>query len=413
MADTTNPVNPVTSTTTNTSTNNDLPVINLDALVNQETQISEEMKQSVDTTVESTQSTPEISQTTDTSSVIESTATELQANTENVNTATVEDPFEWLNIVLGEATSNEPWSVVTKAAQSFVDPFLNPKKTEVNEVAPTEESKITWETTVVESTTTETANSSSEPINLDAMLASVDSSTSVIAPSTNWLSDKKRKMIMIGSWVLGLIVLAAASYFVFSTMYPSGMWLTADISGDTQWTTATWSNTWTESLPDPLAAENVYKPDTTTTPEVDPNTVDNNSVKEEELPTTPAESFGKEDELPIGNTETKPEEKKPDANITSTGTNDEELPSDVKPEVSKAIEDLNNNINKAKQLLVILRTKPNPEQTKELAWIIKEIKLLLTKLNSNGFTSFSEEIEKPMTDLGFRYDKLTTAIVGN
>jgi hypothetical protein len=410
MADTTNPVNPVASTTTSAPTSSDLPVINLDALQSQDVQTQEETKQLVDTPVEATQSASEISQTTDTAPSLETTTTEVQINTEST---TVEDPFEGLNIVLGEATSNEPWSETIKAAQSFVDPFLNPKKTETSETTTSTEANIAWKSTVSESVTTEATNSSSEPINLDAMLASVDSSTSVITPSINWLSDKKRKMIMIGSWVLGLIVLAAASYFVFSTMYPSGMWLTADISGDTQWTTATWSNTWTESLPDPVAAENVYKPDTTTTPEVDPNSVDNNSVKEEELPTTPAESFGKEDELPIGNTETKPEEKKPDANITSTGTNEEELPSDVKPEVSKAIEDLNRKIEWAKQLLTLLRTKPNPEQTKELAWIIKEIKSILTKLNNNGFTSFSEEIEKPMTDLGFRYDKLTTAIVGN
>lgn len=411
MADTTNPVTSTTST--NITTNNDLPVINLDALVNQETQTPEEIKQLVDTTVESTQSAPEISQTTDTASVTESTITESQANTENINTAKVEDPFEWLNIVLWEATSNEPWSEAVKTTQSFVDPFLNPKKTETSEATTATETNIIWENTITQNTTTAETDSSSEPINLDTMLASVDTSTSIVPPSGNWLSDKKRKMIMVGSWILGLIVLAAASYFVFTTMYPSGMWLTADISGNTQWTAASWWNTGTDSLPDPLAGENVYRPDTTTTPEVDPDTVDNNPVKEEELTTTPAESFWKEDELPAGETVTEPEENKPDTNITNTGANEEELPSDVKPEVSKAIENLNDNINKAKQLLVILRTKPNPEQTKELAWIIKEIKLLLTKLNSNEFTSFTEEIEKPMTDLGFRYDKLTTAIVGN
>ena len=218
-------------------------------------------------------------------------------------------------------------------------------------------------------------------------------------------------MIMIGSGVIGMVVLLLASYFVFTTMFPSGTELSADINWP-QWTILTGS-TGADNSQDPITWENVYKPDTTTTPDTDPNTIENTTTKEDELTTTPAETFGQEDELPAGDSVAKPEEKIADTNITSTGSNEEELPSDVKPEVSKAIEDLNRKIEWAKQLLTLLRTKPNPEQTKELAWIIKEIKSILTKLNSNEFTSFTEEIEKPMTDLGFRYDKLTSAIVGN
>ena len=399
MADTTNPVNPATSTTSaNATTNNDLPVINLDALQAEETQ--------------STESKVEWAEN---SSANINSVTSENIQTENAQseaTATAEDPFEGLNIVLGDTTPKDPVASTTKSSESFVDPFLNPKKAEASEVIPSAGSNTIWETTANDSDTPiESTNTSGEAINLDAMLASVDTSTTTINNSTNTLWDKKRKMIMIGSGVIGMVVLLLASYFVFTTMFPSGTELSADINWP-QWTILTGS-TGADNSQDPITWENVYKPDTTTTPDTDPNTIENTTTKEDELTTTPAETFGQEDELPAGDSVAKPEEKIADTNITSTGSNEEELPSDVKPEVSKAIEDLNRKIEWAKQLLTLLRTKPNPEQTKELAWIIKEIKSILTKLNSNEFTSFTEEIEKPMTDLGFRYDKLTSAIVGN
>lgn len=331
----------------------------------------------------------------------------------NEQVAAEEDPFAWLNLVFDkkeegniDPSSNIPNNSKENAdlpteskVTGFVDPFLNAwkKGEESSSVASIDQSN--WDAAAI-------SDSNENQINLDAMLSAVETNTAEPVGTKTGLNDKKKKIIMIGSGLIGLLILVWTSYFVFTTMFPVETEnLVADISGWkwNTWTTTTWAVTGIEdSNPDQNAKPDEYKPQE--------EVID--TAKDDELPIG-ANEFGEEDELPLN----APIKKEVPAE-TTTGTwstddlNEDEL-TDVKPEVSKAIEDLNKKIEWAKQLLTLLRSKPNLEQTKTLAGMIKEIKSLLNKLQNNSFTSFSEEIEKSMIDLGLRFDALTSEIVWN
>lgn len=333
--------------------------------------------------------------------------------TNNEQAPVEEDPFAWLNIVFDKkeeggvvpsensisSSTSEEASLPTETKTSFVDPFLNPwkKAEETNAVVSMDE---------VSSDPAISSSNQENQINLDAMLSTVETNTTEVVIAKTGLTDKKKKIIMIGSGLIGLLLLAWTSYFVFTTMFPVETDnLVADISGWkwNTWTTASWTTTDIEnSNPDQNAKPEEYKPQAEII----------NTAKDDELPMR-ANEFGEEDELPINAPIKEEVPAETTTNTWSTGEVKEDELTDVKPEVSKATEDLNKKIEWAKQLLTLLRTKPNLEQTKTLAGMIKEIKLLLSKLQNNSFTSFSDEIEKPMTDLGFRFDKLTSDIVWN
>jgi hypothetical protein len=343
--------------------------------------------------------------------------TSIDTNASAASQVVSDDPFEWLNIVFdkpGETTSNEQLVTSTdigntvaasanNGPSSFVDPFLS-NKTSSNE--------ITNQTNTIEgSTNPDSAEKTTEPWttqpSLDAMLQTID--TNSAAPATKFLSglsDKKRKLLMVWSSVLGVLVLAWASYLVFSTMYPGQ---TNPITENLQWNIA-WPNDTapTDTTAPAQGSSSEYNPWTqeqtnpdTTTPSEDE--LPSGAIPSETKP-TPAEWFGDEDMLPNPPAETNPE-------TTSTSTPEEELPTSVAPEVSKALEDLDGDVETIKQLIAVVRAKADNEKLKEISVIVKSIRSLRDKITKNEYTSFTTEIEPEQSKIQFAIDQLTAALI--
>ncbi len=170
-----------------------------------------------------------------------------------------DDPFDGLNIVFDEPkavldtqapatdqiipnTPETPAAETTETVENntFVDPFLTKKET----------------ATIAEEASKETGNQASLDTmleNLDTIPAATNATTATVTSNiTNAITGmdgKKKKMLLVGSGVLGLVVLAGASYMVFSTMFPSdniGNQLKADIAGPVIATGA--NNTGTDAI---------------------------------------------------------------------------------------------------------------------------------------------------------------------
>lgn len=335
-----------------------------------------------------------------------------------------DDPFDGLNIVFDKPKSwqdidnqttsttsdnvlqgasensnsvNPDLSAMTdKPTTTYVDPFLNPN-------AP---SKIQSD---LEHDTQGQNDSMASQQDLDGMLQSIDSTTTSTtkgsAVVTNTLDNKKKKLLLYGSWVLWLALLAGASYLVFTTMYPTEVsQITENLQGSVSGPT---------TPPD----TNNSQPADIWNSEYIPWQIPKNSgtdTRDDELlpsitttnPTIPAQEFGQEDELPLGS--------EPEFNPTptqNTGTEEDELPSTVTPEVSQSLKTLDEHVEKIKQLLVIAKQKNDTTNIREMAWVLKSIRALKEKISANQFTSFGTEIEPELSKINFNIDKLTAILV--
>lgn len=280
--------------------------------------------------------------------------------------ASSDDPFDGLNIVFDEpkkvdetptpttdqiiSNTQETPANPEAETQAFVDPFLS-KKEEV--VAPAEPDNQNNLDAMLETLTTTPATTNTD--------TATNSLTSNISNKIGGLDGKKKKMLLVGSGVLGLAVLAGASYMVFSTMFPSdniGNQLQADINGPVV-------ETENENIDTPVLA-------TGSDDVLGTLGTDENSIPEEELG-IPSDSFGDEDQLPDGATI-------PDTTPTDTSSDEEELTANVSPENDTALKTLDEQVDKLKQLLSLAKSKNDNAAIKQIALTLKSIRSVKEKI---------------------------------
>ncbi|MFA7284744.1 MAG: hypothetical protein WC004_02895, partial [Candidatus Absconditabacterales bacterium] len=219
--------------------------------------------------------------------------------------------------------------------------------------------------------------------------------------------SKKKRILVAASGLVGVTVLVAASYLVFTTMYPQE----------------------TDNLAKNLQG-NVAGTDTTATPTEQPAQVDTNTSTpeptpseqpkqepEEELPTptpdpvdTSANQFGQDDELP--NTA-------PGDNTTATTTpaqekpadQEETTPTDIAPEITDALKTIEGYVDKCKQLLALAKEKNDTTSIRAIAGVLKSVKEIQRKIDEKTYTTYSADIEKPLSELNFNLDQITAKLI--
>ena len=286
----------------------------------------------------------------------------------------------------------------------------------LDEIVDNSNQPLSVEETRSSSSSASLSSSSSTELNLDTMLAWVTMNTSTIEPNSDHktgITGKKRKILITVTALIGLIILWLTGYMVFTTMFPVeteqvAKTVSDNLKADVSWTTTPTSNetntTSSEELPQLPSVTQTWDTTTWTIPTYQP---------EEELPTgdspivtaPSSENFGQNDELPANNTTTSntTTEQQPTTNDTA-----------VNPNLETVKNDLNKKIDQAKQLLTLIKSKGwDTEQIKKLAGLIKEVKTLLVKITNNEFTTFSSEIQQPLSDLTFRFDQFTSEVVGS
>lgn len=283
--------------------------------------------------------------------------------------ASSDDPFDGLNIVFDEPKKADEIPAPTPSTdqiisntqetsiqaetetQAFVDPFLSKKEEVTTSTEPDNQTNLD---TMLETLTT------TAPATTNADMAT-NSLTSTISNKIGGLDGKKKKMLLVGSGVLGLAVLAGASYMVFSTMFPSdniGNQLQADINGPVV-------ETGNENTDTPVLA-------TGSDDVLGTLGTDENSIPEEELG-IPSDSFGDEDQLPDGATI-------PDTTPTDTSSDEEELTANVSPENDTALKTLDEQVDKLKQLLSLAKSKNDNAAIKQIALTLKSIRSVKEKI---------------------------------
>lgn len=280
-----------------------------------------------------------------------------------------DDPFDGLNIVFDEPKKADETPAPTPSTdqiisntqetsiqaetetQAFVDPFLSKKEEVTTSTEPDNQTNLD---TMLETLTT------TAPATTNADMAT-NSLTSTISNKIGGLDGKKKKMLLVGSGVLGLAVLAGASYMVFSTMFPSdniGNQLQADINGPVV-------ETGNENTDTPVLA-------TGSDDVLGTLGTDENSIPEEEVG-IPSDSFGDEDQLPDGATI-------PDTTPTDTSSDEEELTANVSPENDTALKTLDEQVDKLKQLLSLAKSKNDNAAIKQIALTLKSIRSVKEKI---------------------------------
>jgi len=322
------------------------------------------------------------------------------------------DPFEGLNIVFDKPTETNTTQTpllqgVSETKSEYIDPFLNPQKKdetlimnpshdgEASEVVQIEDSSLSSSEVVpVENT---------QIPNIDAMLN--DASTSTSWDIQENPPSKKKKILVFASWAVGVLLLVSASYMVFTTMYPtetnnlmnniqnnsSGTIQNGDTSANENsdsWTIAQWTD---EQLPA-----------TDTTRDGD------------QLPNTYTSSFGNEDQLPNPPAEETLNNSDPsswtitweigDANVNEAFT--------VDPEVSKALQTIEDQTSKSKQLLALAKEKKDSDSIRSIAGVIKSLKAIKEKVDNKSFTSYSTQIEGELSKTSFTLDQIAAKLIG-
>lgn len=355
----------------------------------------------------------------------------------------------------------KPAAVVGEVKKAFVDPFLTPKDT-----TPTKNDQIINDTPVATpvsdtvngahiddliSWPTQPKETASQPwsgFSIDALwseeksVSSIDSVLTTLDTSTatpmaaeiknaGWLDPKKKKMLLIGTSALWLVVLWLVSYLVFTTMFPVetsniGNTVSDSLQANIDGTTNQWWSGESTNEEGALgesganAAANAWD-SSTYVPGQEPT--------EDTVPTedTSAQWFGSNDELPLGSepsltdtttapTDTPkdtPSQENPSTEIATGGEGNADELSTVTQSPEKVSQELTNKIDQAKQLLALIKSKGNDvDQIKTLALLIKEIKAIQLTIKEGTYTSFTDSVEKPLNDLSFKFDKLTSEIVG-
>ena len=323
-----------------------------------------------------------------------------------------DDPFDGLNIVFNKPTppqtpvaaENVPSDTTATAqvpseSKAFVDPFLN---SDIKSQETSTTTQVSLDT--IEASTQDTTNTSTT--NLDSLLTTINTPP-VATVSSDGLTSKKKRILVAASGLVGVTVLVAASYLVFTTMYPQE----------------------TDNLAKNLQG-NVAGTDTTATPTEQPAQVDTNTSTpeptpseqpkqepEEELPTptpdpvdTSANQFGQDDELP--NTA-------PGDNTTATTTpaqekpadQEETTPTDIAPEITDALKTIEGYVDKCKQLLALAKEKNDTTSIRAIAGVLKSVKEIQRKIDEKTYTTYSADIEKPLSELNFNLDQITAKLI--
>lgn len=321
-----------------------------------------------------------------------------------------DDPFDGLNIVFNQPTTPQTsvatqntWSETvatqtTSEPKAFVDPFLNSNTKNPDTGATTQVSLDAMESTPQETTNTNATN-------LDSLLTTINTPPAATT-TADGLVWKKKKMLVAASGLIGVAVLVAASYLVFTTMYPQE---TDNLAKNLQGNVAGTDTTTTTPTEQPAQGDITSAPEPTPTekPKKEP---------EEELPTpapdpvdTSANQFGQDDELPNTapgdtTTATTPTETKP-------AKPEETTPTDIAPEITDALKTIEGYVDKCKQLLALAKEKNDTASIRAIAGVLKSVKEIQRKINEKTYTTYSTDIEKPLSELNFNLDQITAKLI--